>query len=290
MRIVDSSKASSGLTLVLGGFGANFVLYLMNVVLSRVGVWGSPAEVFFQLCWLGTAAVLAAGLVQVAMAVDAPGLVWATVALIAINAVLDLGFRVLALQEGGLSMLGGLSLALTNGSMLLSLIERGCIIWVLASLAMPRHAWAIVVGGLVMLLSLVRMSMQFAMSSGLVSAEELYSSGVYPVVMPLIGFINSLSMVLIAFAALKSARESVGGVIPLIPPTEHGLHGPPVVDAPASPMADFAIGGVVLLIGIGVTVVSAQAASNGGRYVVATGAIAVGVVRIIRGFVRLARR
>jgi hypothetical protein len=43
------------------------------------------------------------------------------------------------------------------------------------------------------------------------------------------------------------------------------------------------------MVGIGVTVVSMEAASNGGRYVVATGAIGVGLGRIIRGFIRAGR-
>lgn len=37
-----------------------------------------------------------------------------------------------------------------------------------------------------------------------------------------------------------------------------------------------------MAVGLGVTVVSMEAASNGGRYVVATGAIGVGVGRLIR--------
>lgn len=56
-----------------------------------------------------------------------------------------------------------------------------------------------------------------------------------------------------------------------------------------SPISDFLVGGILLAVGIGVTVASLAAASDGGRYVVATGAIGVGLVRIICGFVRLGR-
>jgi hypothetical protein len=53
---------------------------------------------------------------------------------------------------------------------------------------------------------------------------------------------------------------------------------------------DFLVGGIFLLVGLGVTAMSFSAsASTGGRYIVATGAIAVGVVRLVRGLVRLGK-
>ncbi len=63
----------------------------------------------------------------------------------------------------------------------------------------------------------------------------------------------------------------------------------PATEVPVSPLADFLVGGLLLAVGLGVTVVSMEAASNGGRYVVATGAIGVGVGRLIRGLIRLGR-
>ncbi len=284
MRIVDSSRASSGLLLVLCGLGANLVIYLLTSVLNRVvpGFWNSTALVF-ALCWFGTAALIAVGFGRAATAVDPPGLLWATVALIAVSSVVELSFELLFRFGDGRSTVG------RYGMVLLSLVERGCIVWVLASLARPRHAWAIAVGGVVLVLTFARTALQVVVSSGLV-APDLRSGGLYGLVMPAIGFINSAALAAIAFAAFDVARETVTGATPLVPPNERGLHGPPVEATPASPAADFAIGTVALVIGLGVTAISVQAASNGGRYVVATGAIAVGVVRIIRGLVRLARR
>jgi TonB family protein len=47
------------------------------------------------------------------------------------------------------------------------------------------------------------------------------------------------------------------------------------------------IGALILLVGLGVTILTFSAAQGGGRYVVAYGAIAVGAFQMIRGFTQL---
>jgi hypothetical protein len=53
------------------------------------------------------------------------------------------------------------------------------------------------------------------------------------------------------------------------------------------PPRDIAVGAACLGAGLLVTFVSYSSAAGGGRYVVATGAIAYGLARLIRGFVRM---
>jgi len=57
-----------------------------------------------------------------------------------------------------------------------------------------------------------------------------------------------------------------------------------------SGLRNMAIGGVICLIGIVVTAATYSAASNGGHYVVAWGAIAFGALQFFKGLFQLASR
>ncbi|HEV8324462.1 MAG TPA: hypothetical protein VG389_22790 [Myxococcota bacterium] len=67
---------------------------------------------------------------------------------------------------------------------------------------------------------------------------------------------------------------------------------PAPAGAAASPARDILIGGVAFGIGVAVTAVSyslAASGSGGGRYVIATGLLAFGLVRLVRGLARLGK-
>jgi hypothetical protein len=67
----------------------------------------------------------------------------------------------------------------------------------------------------------------------------------------------------------------------------------PIEETPVSPAADFGIGAALLLGGLVVSVASysfASSGSGGGRYVVATGLIGVGLGRLIRGIIRASKQ
>jgi hypothetical protein len=68
-----------------------------------------------------------------------------------------------------------------------------------------------------------------------------------------------------------------------------GGEAPAAVKPPSNVSAarEIIIGSVFLLGGLAVTLISYSAASGGGRYVIASGAIAFGLVRLIRGLVRI---
>jgi hypothetical protein len=70
------------------------------------------------------------------------------------------------------------------------------------------------------------------------------------------------------------------------------VNGPALPEAPVGAGRLILTGGVLLALGIGVTVASysvASSSSGGGRYVVATGAIASGLVQLVRGLGRLGK-
>jgi len=63
--------------------------------------------------------------------------------------------------------------------------------------------------------------------------------------------------------------------------------GKSLPDGTATPVAyngHMTVGIIALVIGVGVTAVSCVAASGGGTYIVAWGAILFGIVEILRGF------
>jgi hypothetical protein len=99
-------------------------------------------------------------------------------------------------------------------------------------------------------------------------------------------------------ALLRYLRPAVGVTLQILPlvllrrlltggAAPAGEVAPPQLKG--SPGRDIAIGAIWLGAGLLVTLVSysAAASENGGRYVVATGAIAYGLSRLVRGFVKL---
>ena len=173
---------------------------------------------------------------------------------------------------------------LTDGSTLLSVFARAMLLLCIARLAMKDHAWVLPLLATVALLTLLRSAFSLASIHHL-TPDGLHSSAIYRFMFPLVSFFNATALV-VAAAALKA---SVAGGSQNTPALVAAAGLQPAPAAPVAPAADFLVGGILLAVGIGVTGVSLAAASNGGRYVVATGAIAVGAGRIIRGFVRLGR-
>ncbi len=108
---------------------------------------------------------------------------------------------------------------------------------------------------------------------------------------PLLGF-TALG---IGFTVLRSAVFVATQVIVLLALRQVAAagHSSASADAPtpaASASRDLAVGAVMLVLGLAITLASYSAASSssgGGRYLVATGAIAVGFVRLVRGLIKL---
>jgi hypothetical protein len=189
-------------------------------------------------------------------------------------------------MEPRLGSYGGLvSQLLFDGSQILSLFARALLMLCLVRLSMKEHAWVLPLLATAALLMLLRSSFTIATIHHL-TPDGLSSSSIYRYVFPLVSFFNVTAMLVAGFA-LKASVAVTG--TPSTPQLVAAAGLRPGPATPVPPFADFLVGGILLAVGLGVTAVSLAAASNGGRYVVATGAIAVGVGRIVRGFIRLGR-
>ena len=283
MNVTDSQRAASPSTLIVAGLAANVGLtvlsYLINWVVphSYEGFWPIAEE----LLWLGAVGGLVVGMFQLAGAVsDGSMLRFAAIAMI-VNAFVDL---VLTLGMRGLGV-GFFGVFVNDASLLLSMVARGLLIVAIVQLTMKTHAWVLPLLGMVALLTVMRSALSMAMQHQLVD-PELYGNPLFRFAMPAVALFNAGAL-LVGGLALKAAVPTGPGIGTPALVAAAGLR--PADPEPISPASDFLVGGILLMVGIGVTVVSMQAASNGGRYIVATGAIGVGLGRIIRGFIRMAR-
>jgi hypothetical protein len=239
--------------------------------------YGGPWGVVEQLMWLITTVVMVVGLFLLSKGVDEKNLALGAAAAWGVSAL----FAVfsLAVERGG----SGFGHLFYDANMLVSLVARLLLLSVLVRITQATKAWVMPLLATVALLTVMRIGLSLAMSVLAVdSLRELYMSALFRMGMMGSSLFNSAAI----FASAWVAREALRGA-----PSAAEGHAllVPSAAAPISPAADFVVGGILLLVGIGVTVVSLAAASNGGRYVVATGAIGVGLGRLIRGFIRLSK-
>lgn len=282
MNATDSQKASTGTALVLAGLVANLGLTVLSYAVSYLvpHSYDGLYPIIEDLLWLGAVGVLAAGLFQLSWATHQLTLLQVTAAALVVNALVDSASTVLRLKfETVVNAFGPL---LYDGTATFSLVARCLLLWCLVRLSMKTHAWVLPLLATVGLLTVMRTALSLAMMHNLI--DGLYSSPVFRFGTLLLSLFNAGALVVGALAvkASMSATPDTPGLV-----AAAGLRPSPA--APEAPIADFLVGGILLAVGVGVTVVSLAASSNGGRYVVATGAITVGIVRIIRGFVRMAR-
>lgn len=283
MNVTDSSRASAATTFIVAGLAANVGLTLLSFGVSRLmpgsyeGVWPIINELF----WLAATGVLVTGLLQLAGAVSDGTVLVVTAVVMIVNALIDLAVTVLLRKFFGFTQL------VEDGSLLLSMFTRGLLIFTLVRLTMKTHAWVLPLLGLVAVFTVLRSALSVAMMHQLVDTE-LYRNPVYWFGMPLVSLFNVSAMLVGGLASRSAvAMASTPGVGTQALVAAAGLR--PAEPERLSPATDFLVGGILLLVGLGVTFVSMEAASNGGRYVVATGAIGVGLGRIIRGLVRAGR-
>ena len=281
MNVTDSPRASSGASLVMGALAANVGLTVLAFAVNWLvpGSYDSPYHLVEEMLWLVAIGVLVVGLFQLASAVDEPLPAQLAAGAFLADAVVDLVQTLLMPKLGS----GLLEQLMFDGSMLLSLAARGLLVFFMVRFTLKSHAWVLPLLATVMLLSLMRSAFSVAMMHRLAS-RELYSSPGFRFGMPLVSMFNAVSL----FVGGLAVKAAVSGA-PQTPALVAAAGLQPGPATPISPAADFLVGGILLAVGIGVTVVSLAAASNGGRYVVATGAIAVGLGRLIRGFIRLGK-
>ena len=282
MTITNQPTALRGGNLLLGYAIASAVAWVLSIVLSRVFSSSNfeAVQAAEQLLWLGLSVVMAVGVIMIATAVDRPGLAWALVALIAIGAVFDVGFTLLRLFAKDSFHLWSL---FSWPSMLLGLAERIVFLLFLVKLCGPTKPWALMVAIVAGAGSALRTMTSVLFTLGVIEFGAVRSW--YPSFTGLLGVVGLGAVLALVIGARSTIAQSV---------SSPGMPVAPVpVEPPASPAADFGIGAVLLALGIGVSVASYAAASSssgGGRYVVATGFIGVGLGRLIRGLMRLSKQ
>ena len=282
MNVTDGPRATSAAVLVLAGLAANVGLTVLSYAVNAVSRsdFDSPIRLVEEGLWLIAVGVLVMGLLNLSAAVDEPVWLRAAALTFIVHSLLDLANTLL------MTRLGLSGPVISDVSMLLLLGARGLLIFCIVRLTMKDHAWVMPLLGTVVLLTLMRTAFSVASIHHL-APTDFYLSPVFRLLFPAVSLFNATAMVFSAFALKASVSAAGGGPSTAQLVADAGLRPGPAT--PVAPAADFLVGGILLAVGIGVTFVSLAAASNGGRYVVATGAIAVGVGRIIRGFIRLGR-
>lgn len=282
MTITNQPVALRGANLAAGYAIASVVLLVLNTLVYRVFSLGrvEAVQAGFELLWLTAAVVLAVGVIFIGTAIDRPGLAWALVGLIAMSSLLSLGFTLARTFAPDSYRLWSV---FSVPSSLFGLAERIVFVVLFVQLCGPKHPWALMVGlvagGIGVLRTLFSLVLPMMMSQ--IGGESMMRW--YPWVLGVMGLFSTAAMLVLVLAArAQIANSSSQPAAPRGEPTQ----------APVSPAADFGIGAVMLVVGIGVSVASyavASSGSGGGRYLIATGFIGVGIGRLIRGLIRLSK-
>lgn len=280
MIITNQPVALRGANLAAGYAIASVVLVVLNTLAFRVFSVGRGEAISagLELAWLAAAVVLAVGVIFIGTAIDRPGLAWALVGLIAMTSLLSLAFTLARRFAPDLLQFWSLFSVPSN---LFGLAERIVFVVLFVQLCGPKHPWALMVGLVAGGLGVLRMIVSFALPLVMSRVDGLMAW--YPWVLGVMGLLTTAATLLLVLVARAQIASSVSEAAAPRPVTE---------EAPASPAADFGIGAVMLVVGIGVSVASytvASSGSGGGRYLIATGFIGVGIGRLIRGLIRLSK-
>lgn len=290
VNVTDTRRATQGLTTILVAEGAALALFFVNwAVMSFAGGHWEAVSAAMQMLWLGVTATIIVGLVQLSAGVDDAGFVRAVIVVLAIGAVVsvvDMGALLLSRQLGTAAALGQL---FTWVSFTFSLVERAMFLVLMVRLGGKAQAWLLPLAALIGVLIVLRFGLSAAfLLRGFVSTEFL-ASPVLRIVRPALSLTSGAATLAVVFgarAAVASATPS--GLPPIVTPAMAASTGAPTAEPPAA-ARDLITGAVLLVVGIAITALSYSAASGGGRYVVATGAIGVGIGQLIRGFIKLGK-
>ncbi len=272
-----TSPSQSGRQLLVAAAGGRLGLLLLNTVLSRLFSWQALTglEWVFMAVDAGIIALIVLALAQLRGELRHPEVAWIAAGLAILVWLIDLGFR-LALLVPPVSGEPAFTPVMRAASAVAQVViaaADGLLLWVLVSLGAERRAWVRPLAAVAGLAVAVRTLLWVAVTAQLVPEDLSFSAyrhwismgGIYLVR----GAMFALSLGTLGAPGGAVATGQEGGV---------------------SAGRDLVIGGALLALGLGGTLLSYSLVSgSGGKYVVATGAIAVGLGRIIRGLIRLSR-
>lgn len=277
--------------LLIVAFAANLGLLALSYAVSFAveDSWKGPWPIIEELMWLGVSVLAVVGLLQIASVVEEKALPilsavgWIVMALADLAATLFMHFTMNQEEGHRLDLPSELGTLVYDASTLLSLGSRAVLFFFFIKVTLSTRAWVTPLLAIAFLFALLRNGLTLVISHTH-SGYELYSNPVFRYGTMFATIYGGVVSIVAAWAVMQTFK----GISAAPPTAQQGLQ-PAIETAPASPQLDFVIGGILLVVGIALTLISMEAASNGGRYVVATGAIAVGLGRIIRGFIRLGR-
>lgn len=277
MEVTDQSRARSALTLLgIIAFCEVGLLLVSFAVPSLIGAFGG-IETFQrwftaqQFLWLAATGATVFALIQLEGALEDSELLFIVLGCAAVLACLECFWIVQELTRAEGDHHGASKwVSLASMAIGLGLTLGLCIL--IGKLGRTT-AFAAGIGVFVVIRSLIGIGTLFA--------EERLPMWVYTS--------RSVLSVLISAALGALAFHARGAVTPETP---GGATGMPAPIVEASGMRLIVTGVALLVLGIGGSVASFQVASSGsggGRYVVAAGAIAIGLVQLVRGLTRLGR-
>ena len=280
MRVTDSTRATSAAALMVGALAANLGLTLLGFAVNFAiqPSFDGPWRIVESLLWMSTTLAIAVSFFQLAAAVEEKTLPTLAAVTWVLSSFFDLGG--IFVERIGF---GSWSTLFFDADLLLSLLAPGLLLAVLIRVTMSTRAWVVPLLAVVGVLTLLRTGLSVSLMHS-DTARDFYQHPLYGLGTIGSRLFNSVGVLVAAWAMREvfkgSTATPAGAAAGLVP----------VAAEPIKPAADFVVGGILLVVGIGVTVVSLSVSSNGGRYVVATGAIGVGLGRLIRGFIRLGKR
>jgi hypothetical protein len=285
MTVTDPAKANSAAFLMLGALAAHAGFTLLTMAISGLvmGALGPQAWLLAsELVWLAIYGALAVALFQLGASLQDEDAAIVRFAGLAVAGTVVLNLLIFGVGEThllpGTAMTGlyALNLAAT-------VAMKGVLLFAFVKVAGKTQAWITPLAMLVAVLMVVRSGFTMASLFQFVS-PEFRRSVVMTLVLPGLSAVHVLGLFAVGFGV----KQAIGAA-PQSEAVRAAAGLQPMAPVPVSPAADFVVGGILLAVGIGVSMVSYSSASGGGRYVVATGAIGVGIGRIIRGLIRLSK-
>ncbi|MFO0596682.1 MAG: hypothetical protein U0228_15300 [Myxococcaceae bacterium] len=285
----DVQRAREASTFMVGVFAAQLAMTVLSRIIAWLvpSSWDGPWPIAEELLWLALSVATIVAVLRLGGALVDRSLALITAGVWVVMAIFDVaGAFIFHLERTASFIPGVVSKLVTDLQFLVTLGARALLFVLFSKLTMQTRAWVMPLLGVAWLLSAARFAMVIAITHGL-AGPDLYRDPLWRYGGLFSAFFGTVVTLAAAWAVRAVAFESTSGA-QAVPPREVGNHAPPL-DETASPTGDFVFGAILLLVGIGVTMVSMSAASNGGRYLVATGAIGTGIGRLIRGFIRLSR-
>ena len=283
MRVAEPAKARSALTWLGVLFFVEVGLTVVSLVVTQALSSADNFEAitgWFKLqplLWLPVSAGFVFSLFTLTRSLEEPDLAWGVTGAAALSLGLELYWAAISLTAGEgepLAFSQTLSVLSIAASMLAVL---GCC--VLIGRLGRSTGFAAAIGAFLVVRSGI------SLAAALRVGDEHLPIWTYH-----LRTVISLACIVGLGALALHARRALEGASLGAPRPGEAAQLPPITEA--SGMRQVITGVVLLMLGIGGTALSYAAASSGsggGRYIIATGAIATGLVQLVRGLTRLGR-